>query len=256
MIDSHSAAALVNSAIDSNNGAKFDNDDQFNDIDNEEDEEFIINDTGRRQFIELEEDDDEDRLNHAKPNYIEENESSSSSLSPASANNFDSNKNRNKNRFNYINDTEIETINNAKTNTSLTLDQVIGEPAFKRMRTHSNIQQQQQSQQLHQMHQQIQPQQQQHKLKDLRLLNNQNNINNLFLNDQNGIGLIADETNSILDDQTHLSSINNMNLINTPPLSLSNTQTNSPIISMPASPNLVTKNISINPNDLNSNNNK
>jgi len=280
MIDSHTAAALVNSATGASKfGTTDSNDDQYTDNDNDEDEEFIINDSNRRQFIELEEDDEESELNNQnniRTNFIEENESSSSGLSPISTTVKSTSS---KNRLNYINDTEIETINNAKT-TSSNLDQVIVEPAFKRLRRLSNsnsslssqlpiVQQQQQTQQQqqaqqNQQHHLIQPQiQQQHKVKDLRQqINTHSNMGNIFLKDNSNLGTMTSEvnsSNSILDDQhqTHMNSLSSINMINTPPLSLSNTQTNSPIVSMPASPNLVnnTKNL-INSNELNSNTNK
>lgn len=305
MIDSHSAAALVNSAT----ASKFGNDtsdDQYNDIDNDEDEEFIINTnsnasnfttSNRRQFVELEEDEEElDRSgNHAKPNFIEENESSSSSLSPVplSGNNFDLNKNKTKKEhYNFISDTEIETINNAKTtnnnsNNNRLVEQTVGEPAFKRMRTSPSNNLQLQTQLVQQPvnvaattvplvvppppppPSQIQPlpqqQQAQHhsqiqsaKIKELRPVNSQTNMSNMFLNESNNLGLLTSETNSpsnqvsnsnsvILDDQQQqqLNSLSSVSLINTPPLSMSNTQTNSPIISMPASPNLVNKNTNL-----------
>lgn len=280
MIDSHTAAALVNSATGASKfGTADSNDDQYTDNDNDEDEEFIINDSNRRQFIELEEDDEESELNNQnniRTNFIEENESSSSGLSPISTTVKTTSS---KNRLNYINDTEIETINNAKT-TSSNLDQVIVEPAFKRLRRLSNsnsslssqlpiVQQQQQTQQQqqaqqNQQHHLNQPQiQQQHKVKDLRQqINTHSNMGNIFLKDNSNLGTMTSEvnsSNSILDDQhqTHMNSLSSINMINTPPLSLSNTQTNSPIVSMPASPNLVnnTKNL-INSNELNSNTNK
>jgi hypothetical protein len=285
MIDSHPASALVNSA-----GSKFANsdngEDPFTEFDNDEDEDIYVNDSNsnRHQFIVLEEDDENKNNNNndknsIRQNFIEENDSSLSSLSPASTANLDLNRTKNKkdfNRFNYINETEIETINNAKTNINTNnmnknLSEQSIEPAFKRMRTISNnnsllspIQQQQPQQQqqspppptLQQQNNTIQHQSNQ-QLQQKRSFNNQNSIGNMYLNDTNNIGLITSEinTNSIIPD------VNNLNMINTPPLSLSNTQSNSPIVSLPASPNLLlnTKNSNIsliNSNDTTNINNK
>lgn len=283
MIDSHSASALVNSA-----GSKFANsdngEDPFTEFDNDEDEDIYVNDSNsnRRQFIELEEDDENENNNNnnkssIRPNFIEENESSLSSLSPASTANLDLNRTKNKkdfNRFNYINETEIETINNAKTNINTNnmnknLSEQFIEPAFKRMRTISNnnsllspIQHQHQQQQSpppptsQQQNNTIQHQPNQ-QLQQKRSFNNQNSIGNMFLNDTNNIGLITSEinTNSIISDenQSTFNSVNNLNMINTPPLSLSNTQSNSPIVSLPASPNLLLNNKNSNISLINSN---
>ena len=179
--------------------------------------------------------------------------------------------------------------NNAKTNINTNnmnknLSEQPIEPAFKRMRTISYnngllspIQQQQQQQQPQQQQQSPPPppasQQQnnttQHQsnqqLQQKRSFNNQNNIGNMLLNVTNNIGLTTSEinTNSIIPDenQSTFNSVNNLNMINTPPLSLSNTQSNSPIVSLPASPNLSlnikNSNISlINSNDPTNINNK
>jgi hypothetical protein len=288
MIDSHSASALVNSAA--NAGSKFANsdngEDPFTEFDNDEDEDIYVNDSNsnRRQFIELEEDDENENNNSKssiRPNFIEENESSLSSLSPASTANLDLNRTKNKkdfNRFNYINETEIETINNAKTNINTNnmnknLSEQPIEPAFKRMRTISNnnnsllspIQQQQPQQQQQspppppqqQQNNTIQHQSNQQLQQQKRSFNNQNSIGNMFLNDTNNIGLITSEinTNSIISDenQSTFNSVNNLNMINTPPLSLSNIQSNFPIVSMPASPNLLLNNKNSNISLINSN---